>query len=179
MVDEEINSWTEFDLKDLHKLKEKTIKQIAYKLRKSQEDVTIKMIELGLYKKDPNVLMVPAKIVHKYDTTAKQTSSFVDEDRMKVLDHNLRVEQVQLQKDLLNEHREKMISVVLAINNNTASVLKMELAVEKQNTNLEKLIQYIEDATAGRLLKKSHSLGMLEREMKNKNTTEISLAPSQ
>jgi len=158
MVDEETNTWTDFDLKDLHKLKDKTVKQIAYKLRKSQEDVTIKMIELGIYKKDPNILTVPAKIVHKYDTTAKPAPSFVDEDRMKVLDHNLRAEQVQLQKDLLNEHREKMIDVVLAINNNTSSILKIEMAIEKQNANLEKLLEYIEDATAGRLLKKKRDL---------------------
>ena len=143
-----LDPWTEFDLRDLYYLyniKNDTIKIIAHKLRRSEEDVTNKMAELGL-SKDPNTLMIPKIIKPKYDIKPKP-EIFVDEDRLKITDHNLRAEQVQLQKDLLNENRKRGNDIVRAINDNTTALVQMEAA-------LNKLIHYIEDATAGRLLKK-------------------------
>ena len=163
-------TWTYFDIQDLKKKcnecsrngisPDNTVKIISRKLGIDANDVKEKMIERGLYKpeikekvieiasykKNPNELLVPKTIVHKYDIKPK-LESFVDEERLKISEHNLRAEQVQLQKDLLNENRKRGNDIVRAINDNTVALVQMEVS-------LNKLIQYIEDATAGRLLKK-------------------------
>jgi hypothetical protein len=46
-------------------------------------------------------MMVPAKIVHKFDLAKKTPSPFVDEDALLIKDHDLRAEQVQLLKELV------------------------------------------------------------------------------
>jgi hypothetical protein len=100
---QEIDDWSFFDIRDLKELANKgvALELIAHKLRRSSEDVSNKMTELGLNKKEPEVLMVPKTIKHKYDGE-KKAPSFIDEDDMIRKDHDLRATQTQLLKEIVS-----------------------------------------------------------------------------
>jgi len=59
-------------------------------------------------------IMIPAKIVHKYDTNKKP--SLINEDEIMVKDHNVRVEQAQILKEILSAiiKNNELISTVLS-----------------------------------------------------------------
>jgi len=151
--------WTDFDINDLKRTykenmekgvaREKIIKILSIKLGIDESEVKQKMVELELDEKNSHTILVPVTIKQKYPQKPKTGPAIFDEDdddRLKIKDHNLRAEQVQLQKDLLNENRKRGNDIVRAINNNTTAILQMEASLDRQNQNLEKLIQYIEDA---------------------------------
>jgi hypothetical protein len=78
-------------------------------------------------------IMVPAKIVHKYDLEKKPTT-FVDEDRMLVKDHDLRAEQVQLLKEMVT----LLTKIKDATEKNTNAVTKWAQSIEDARNLVEK-----------------------------------------
>jgi hypothetical protein len=90
----------------------------------------------------PTTLMVPAKIIHKYDNEKKPAPSFID-DSLLVKDHNLRAEQTQLLKEIVSAiQRQTDIckDTITAINLNTeVGVKTLNFFAEIQkNTKKEK-----------------------------------------
>jgi hypothetical protein len=140
--------WTEFDIRDLKEMyKEgKETKVISFKLGIDIDEIIKKIEELGLSKE-------PITVKQTYDIPPKKGSSFVDEDEMMLKDHDLRAQQVQLQKEMITEIKKSgevvskcLTDLVRATNAFSESLFDLTKSIERENQNLEKMINYIEVA---------------------------------
>jgi hypothetical protein len=148
------SDWTEFDLKDLKSLSKPgaSLKVIAHKLRRDEEDVTNKMIELGMISTpitDPTYypqptkeqILIPKTIKHKYDIDKKPPDDIPDLGELLI----------KIKNDISLLHQDarsieitistKMDDLITAVNKNSLlkkeelTIIKEQYAVWKQKHN--------------------------------------------